>query len=125
MFESVAIVMQLIDEHPDAEIDPALMMYFNNAMRPGAAYDSGMAEKGRADFGVRATIVSDALADRDYLLGHAFSGADIVVGHACFMATLMGLIGDYPVLEAYYARLQQRPAHAQAYAADNLAIPGS
>ena len=57
MFESVAIVLQLIDEHPEAnlapapgtpqraayyqwcvfagaELDPALMMYFDNAMRP-------------------------------------------------------------------------------------------
>ena len=31
------------------------------------------------------------------------------------MASFTGLIGDYPVLEAYYARLQQRPAHRRAY----------
>jgi glutathione S-transferase len=31
------------------------------------------------------------------------------------MATFTGLIGDYPILEAYYERLQQRPGHQQAY----------
>jgi len=145
IFESVAIVLQLIDEHPErklapavgtperatyyqwcvfagAEVDPAVMMFFDNTMRPleamrppGTPHDAGLAERGRRDFAVRADILSAALSDRDYLVGSAFSGADIVVGHSCFMATVTGLIGDFPVLEAYYARLQQRPGHRRAY----------
>ncbi len=31
------------------------------------------------------------------------------------MATVTGLIGDYPLLKAYYGRLRQRPAHQRAY----------
>jgi glutathione S-transferase len=145
IFESVAIVLQLIDENPEknlapavgtsarasyyqwsvfacAELDPPLMMYFDNTMRPlahmrppGTPHDAALAARGRADFGVRAEILSKALADRDYLLGDDFSGADILVGHCGFMATYMGLIGDYPVFEAYYRRLQQRPAYQRAY----------
>lgn len=147
MFESVAIVLQLIDEHPDkslapaigtperalyyqwsvfacAELDPAVMMFFDNTMRPleamrprGTQHDAKLAERGRHDFAIRADILSKALSDRDYLLGAEFSGADILVGHSCFMATHMGLIGDggYPILEGYYHRLQQRPAHQRAY----------
>ena len=145
MFESVAIVLQLIDEHPQkklapavgtperatyyqwcvfagAEVDPAVMMFFDNTMRPleamrppGTPHDAGLAERGRRDFAVRADILSAALCGRDYLVGSAFSGADILVGHSCFMATVTGLIGDFPVLEAYYARLQQRPGHRRAY----------
>ena len=145
MFESVAIVLQLIDEHPEkklapavgtperatyyqwcvfagAEVDPAVMMFFDNTMRPleamrppGTPHDAGLAERGRRDFAVRADILSAALSGRDYLVGSAFSGADILVGHSCFMATVTGLIGDFPVLEAYYARLQQRPGHRRAY----------
>ena len=145
IFESVAIVLQLIDEHPEkdlapavgsperatyyqwsvfacAELDPAIMMVFDNTMRPleamrppGAQHDAKLAARGRSDFATRATILSKVLGDRDYLLGSRFSGADILVGHSCFMATFTGLIGDYPVLEAYYGRLQHRPGYQRAY----------
>lgn len=147
IFESVAIVLQLIDEHPEknlapapgtperatyyqwcvfacAELDPAVMMYFDNTMRPlehmrppGTPHDPKLAERARGDFAIRADIVSQALGDRNHLLGSEFSGADILVGHSCFMATYMGLLGDgaFPVLESYYARLQQRAAHRRAY----------
>ena len=145
MIESVAIVLQLIDEHPErelapgpgtperalyyqwsvfacAELDPPIMMVFDNTMRPlehmrppGTPHDAGLAERRRADFAIRAKMLSNVLADREFLLGTAFSGADILVGHSCFMATFVGLIGDYPVLQAYYERLQQRPAHRRAY----------
>ncbi len=143
IFESVAIVLQLIDEHPEknlapspgtparahyyqwsvfacAELDPAIMMYFNNALRPmehGGQRDAALVARGRENFASRADILSKVLDDRDYLLGSGFSGADIVVGHSCFMATHTGLISDHPVLEAYYARLQQRPAYQRAYPA--------
>ena len=105
-----------------AEIDPAVMMFFDNTMRPleamrppGTPHDEALAERGRRDFGIRADALSSALEGRDYLVGSSFTGADIVVGHSCFMATVTGLIADYPVLEAYYARLMQRPGHKRAY----------
>jgi glutathione S-transferase len=145
IFESVAIVLQLIDEHPEknlapaagtperahyyqwsvfacAELDPAIMMVFDNTMRPlahmrppGAQHDAELAERGRQDFAARAEILSDALGGNDYILGSGFSGADILVGHSCFMANFTGLLGDFPVLEAYYGRLQQRSGHRRAY----------
>lgn len=139
MFESVAIVLQLIDEHPDqelapglgsperamyyqwsvfacAELDPAIMMFFDNTMRPGATYDQKLATRGREVFAARAEILCTVLREQEFLLGATFCGADIVVGHACFMARFTQLLGDYPVLEAYYRRLEARPAHRRAYA---------
>ena len=138
IFESVAIVLQLIDEHPEknlapavgtaerasyyqwsvfacAELDPPIMMVFDNTMRPGRQHDAKLAARGRGDFAPRADMLSNVLSDRDYLLGSNFSGADILVGHSCFMASYTGLIEAYPKLEAYYARLRQRPAHQRAY----------
>lgn len=145
IYESVAIVLQLIDEHPEpklapavgtperatyyqwsifacAELDPALMAYFDNTMRPlegmrppGRQHDAAAGGRGRDDFTARAEILSSALSDRDYLLGDTFSGADILIGHSCFMAMFMNLLNDHPILEAYYERLQQRPAHQRAY----------
>ena len=145
IFESVAIVLQLIDEHPErnlapavgtperaiyyqwsvfacAELDHPIMMVYDNSMRaleymrpPGEQHDAKFAARGRRDFAIRAEMLSKALEDRDYLLGSRFSGADILVGHSCFMATHVGLIGDYPILVAYYDRLQQRPGYQRAY----------
>ncbi len=145
MLESVAIVLQLIDEHPESrlapavgtperaayyqwcvfagtEIDPAVMTYFDNTMRPlehmrpeGRQHDEALAGYGREAFGLRAEMLSNVLDGRNYLVGDAFSGADILVGHSCFMATVTGLIGGHPVLKAYLARLQQRPAYQRAY----------
>ena len=150
IFESVAMVLQLIDEHPEkhlapavgtperahyyqwcvfvpAELDPSIMMVFDNTTRPleamhppGTPYDPKLAERGRSDFAIRADTLSKALRDRDYILGSSFSGADILLGHSCFMATFTGLIGDYPTLEAYYARLQQRPAYQRTYGKGNM-----
>ena len=145
MFESVAIVLQLIDEHPEkglapppgtperavyyqwcvfagTEIDPAVMMYFDNTMRPlegmrppGTLHDKTLAERGRRDFTLRAQIVSDAMGDQPYLLGDRFTGADILIGHSCFMAALTGLIGGFPVLQDYFERLQRRDGYRRAY----------
>ncbi len=130
-------MLQLIDEHPEknlapaigtperaryyqwsvfacSELDPTIMMVFDNTMRPGAQHDAELAVRGRRDFSVRADMLSKALSNRDYLLATGFSGADILVGHSCFMATVTGLIEDYPNLEAYYDRLQQRPGYRRA-----------
>ncbi len=138
MFESVAIVLQLIDEHPEknlaptlgtperasyyqwcvfagTELDPAIMMVFDNTMRPEAQHEANLAARGRDAFATRADILSKVLKKQDYIAGSNFSGADILIGHSCFMAALTELIGDYPVLQSYYARLQQRPAHQRAY----------
>ena len=82
---------------------------------PGTPHNPDLAARARSDFAVRAQTLTNVLSERDYLLGSEFSGADILIGHSCFMVTLTGLIGDYPVLAAYYARLQQRPAHQRAY----------
>ena len=147
MFESVAIVLQLLDEYPEkalapavgsperalyyqwcvfaaAELDPAVMMFFDNTLRPlehmrppGTLHDAKLAARGRSDFEVRAEMLSNALGGRDYLLGADFSGADILIGHSCFMARHIALTkdGDYPTLDTYYERLRQRPARRRAY----------
>lgn len=144
-FESVAIVMQLADEHPDrglapaegtperaayyqwcvfaaAELDAAIMAVFDNAMRPldamrppGRQHDPVAAGYGRAAFGDCARVVSAAVAKGPYILGEAFSGADIAVGHSCDMARRTGLIDEFPDLKTYLDRLGERPAHRRVY----------
>ncbi len=54
--------------------------------------------------------VDEALEGRDYLIGD-FSGADIMLGHACFMANRMGCVTDEMThLKGYVERITARPA---------------
>ena len=58
--------------------------------------------------------VNEALAGREYLIGD-FSGADIMLGHACFMGQRLGCVTDEMVhLMAYIARIAARPAFDKA-----------
>jgi len=53
--------------------------------------------------------VDEALAGKDYLIGD-FSAADIMLGHACFMANRLGCVPDeYANLKAYVQRVADRP----------------
>ena len=54
--------------------------------------------------------VEAALAGNDYLIGD-FSGADIMLGHACFMSNRLGCVTDeMPNLKGYVERIAARPA---------------
>jgi glutathione S-transferase len=53
--------------------------------------------------------VDAALVGKDYLTGE-FSGADIMLGHACFMSNRVGCVPDEMAnLKAYVARIAARP----------------
>lgn len=53
--------------------------------------------------------IDEALADQDYLIGN-FSGADIMLGHACFMSNRVGCVSDeMKNLKSYVERISTRP----------------
>ena len=54
--------------------------------------------------------VDESLAGRDYLIG-AFSAADVMLGHACFMSNRLRCVSDEMVnLKGYVERIAERPA---------------
>ena len=54
--------------------------------------------------------VDEALAGKAYLIGDV-SGADIMLGHSCFMANRLGCVTDEMTnLKAYVGRIEARPA---------------
>ncbi|MEM6896598.1 MAG: glutathione S-transferase family protein [Pseudomonadota bacterium] len=54
--------------------------------------------------------VEQALEGKDYIVGD-FMGADLMMGHACFMANLsVPFTDETPNLKAYVARVAARPA---------------
>lgn len=67
-----------------------------------------------ADYGRWAEAALDTLErtlrDREFLLG-AFSAADVMVGYTVLVAKALGLVGeDHRAVDAYLARLTERPA---------------
>ena len=54
--------------------------------------------------------VDESLAGREYLIG-AFSAADVMLGHACFMSNRLGCVsGEMANLKGYVERIAERPA---------------
>ena len=58
--------------------------------------------------------VNEVLAGKDYLIGD-FSAADLMLGHSCFMANMMGCVSEeMENIKAYVAKIQARPAFIKA-----------
>jgi len=139
--ESVAVVMQLIDEHKTAKLAPALgtperanyyqwcvfgcaeldyptgLVTQNELILPEEKRDSSLAALGRELFSKRAEVLADALGEKPYLLGSEFSGADVIIGYNCFWATFTAMLEQQPRLVSYLQRLQERPAFQRAFPA--------
>lgn len=137
--ESVAVVMQLIDEHPDAGLAPNVgtperahyyqwcvfgsaemdypigLVTQNEMLLPEEKRNASFATLGREMFAKRSAVLAETLGDKPYLLGSEFSGADIVIGYNCFWATFTGLLEQQPSLVSYLRRLQDRPAFKKAF----------
>jgi glutathione S-transferase len=54
--------------------------------------------------------ISAALAKGPYILGDAFSAADILLAHPLICAASKDLLADHPVVQSYLGRLAERPA---------------
>jgi glutathione S-transferase len=60
-------------------------------------------------------VVEQALGTDDYLVGNAFSAADVMMGFTLLAARLLGVLdGRFPRLGAYLDRLERRPAFQRA-----------
>ena len=54
--------------------------------------------------------INETLTSKDYLIGN-FSGADIMLGHSCYMSNRLGCVSDEMVnLKAYVERISERPS---------------
>lgn len=66
-------------------------------------------------FFARLRSVEQATGEHEYLCADRFTIADIAVGYALYLATTLGLRGGFkPNTEAYFARLEARPAFQRA-----------
>jgi glutathione S-transferase len=60
------------------------------------------------------SYIADALDGREFIVGYAFSGADIQICFVLEAAQSSGFLKERPVLERYVAHLQARPAYERA-----------
>ena len=138
IFESGAIVEYIIERHKNGGLKPAVaspwfpeyLQWFHycegmvmppvntivvqTILLPADRRDEKVLGQAQRLLTKALAPVNDALAGRDYLIGD-FSGADIMLGHACFMSQRLGCVTDEMVhLMAYVARIAARPAFDKA-----------
>ncbi len=134
LFESAAVCLQVADAFPDAGLIPP-----PGTRERGLVYQwvlFGMTEMERAflpllpgrdsspeDIAVAKAalrecleVLERALDGRSYLVGDAFSVADVVVGSLAADVTGFGHAEDFPAVKAYVERLEARPARERAVA---------
>ncbi|MEO8602205.1 MAG: glutathione S-transferase C-terminal domain-containing protein, partial [bacterium] len=93
---------------------PVLQVFLNTIQYPEEARSADAASAGRAQFGNVARVLGDALGAHPYLLGDAFSAADVMIGSTLAWASFMGLLDGFPTLGTYIEHLVQRPAYQRA-----------
>lgn len=141
MFESGAIAEYLVERYGKGRLAPAIgtsgrpaylqwMHYAESAFVPFGniawhmifKHDAEEIPGAMADYRdwARAAlaVLERALEGRSYLLGGEFSAADVMMGYTVVCVRWFGMLGDeYPNLNAYIDRLQERPAFKTALAA--------
>lgn len=153
MTESAAMCQYLAATHPDAGLDvapthPAHGAYLNWLHMSDATLtfpQTLVLRYGRFEsaerrqpqvvvdytrwFLARLRAVESAVARSEYLCAGRFTAADVAVGYALLLAQHLGLVPQFGTgTQAYWQRLQQRPAYhramaAQLHAAEEQGVP--
>jgi glutathione S-transferase len=98
------------------EAESALMDIARQLWTDEREPDAGIIERAAARFVAAAGVVDSALGNDDYLVGNAFSVADIVVGSVLGFARTAGLTELPAGVVPYVDRLEARPARQRAIA---------
>lgn len=138
VFESAAICLQLADLHPDAgliaavgtqaralhyqwsvyamtELESPIMDAARQLWASGEP-NTAVVEAARARFATAADAYGAALAGAPFIVGGAFSVADIIAGGVLGFARRAEIFELSPAIAAYVDGLEARPAFARAYA---------
>lgn len=138
IFESGAIVDYILERHKNGGLKPAVddprfpayLQWFHycegmvmppvntvvvhTQLLPPDRRDQTVLDQAKRLLSKALEPVNETLAGKDYLIGD-FSGADIMLGHACFMANRIGSVSEEMTsLKGYVARISERPAFQKA-----------
>ncbi len=139
VFESAALVLHLADKHLDAgliaplgsheralqyqwcffgmtDIEGALMDIARQIWKDSGEPDADIVERATERFVATVGVIEAAVGDGEYLVGDAFSVADIIVGSVLGFART-GKLTELPAgVVPYVDRLEARPARQRAVA---------
>ncbi|HKQ46135.1 MAG TPA: glutathione S-transferase family protein [Rhizomicrobium sp.] len=140
VYESAAIALYLTDKFPQNGIGPQIgdpargayltwLAYYAGVMEPAwmSAFMKWEVPRGTAGW-VKTDevmeLVNATLSKGPYILGEAFSAADILAGTTFKMFMGSPLLPKTDLLEAYVKRVTDRPAYARAMAKEAAAANG-
>jgi len=132
--DSGAICIYVADQYPQTRLAPPpghperarylqWVTFTNSVIEPAMAEKFAKLDPRPSSFGwgsfdlMLATLRSE-LSRGEWILGERFCAADVLLGTSAFYLKQFGLIEDDPVLGAYAARCQARPAWQRAKAFD-------
>ncbi len=133
--EQVAVFLYLADLFPQAGLappigDPLRGPYLRWMAFYGSCFEPALIDKAQkrepatpsmspySDYDTMLKTLTDQLDDGLYLLGDRFSAADLLWGTALGWTVKFGLVPELPVIKAYMARINSRPAVLRARAKD-------
>ncbi len=141
IYESTALVGYLADKYPDKKMAPAVtskerakywqwlvfattsvephvMSYFTHSSKlPEDKRRPEMVTEALANFREAAEVVEKALAGKEFLVGNAFTAADILMASSLMFAKALGMpVADFSSIPAYLDRCKSRPAFKKAIA---------
>lgn len=139
--EATAICAYLADAFPDAKLAPPIdsplrgpyyrWLFFTSGPYEAAAMNEGLGvelsdkQKGMAGYGCYKdviTILDATLSQSDYLVGNAFSAADLVLGANLGFGLQFGHLEKRPSFISYHERVSTRPAAIKAQEIDNALL---
>ena len=139
--ECAAICAYLADAFPQAGLAPAVNSVDRGPYYRWLFFAAGPLEAAVTDKALGVTIPADkagmvgygslgqvldtlegALEGRQYLVGDRFSAADLYLGSHLGWGMQFGTIEKRPAFEAFYARLDARPAAKKASAIDDALV---
>lgn len=135
LFESLAICLYLADHFPEkrlappsgsaergaylqwmtfaeATLEPLLLAHDENLRRPEALEVDLSRHQARLETVLQ--TLDARLAGREFIVGEAFSAADVVLASILHLAHRLGLLDRYPKLFEYTLRHAKRPATRRA-----------
>jgi len=140
VFESLAILLQIADQHPEVglipplgshdralvyqwsvfamtELEPAVI----DALSARRAEDDERLATAASQFAERAAVVERALEGREYLVDSGFTVADLVCAAVLMFARRAELTEGLPRIGAYLEQIELRPARQRAMAVGTTA----